>query len=252
MKNTFLKSLSLFLLVFAGLAFGQTTMTTTTLSAAVSSTSTTTVRVASATGITAGSTMLYIEDGTGGFGAGEALFVNSVNGTAIGVTRGYYGTLANQHISGAIVFVGPPSAFQVVEPSGACTAANQPFTPYLNVKTGNQWLCSTISLSWVPGFFNQSAPTGVTVAVASAATAVPSGPLFHVTGAVAITTIGAGVGMGGSTTSVEGAPFCIIPDNATVAGLTAGNNIAKSTTFVVNQIVCLTFDQTNKKYVASY
>lgn len=256
MKKTLFASLSLFLVLFAGLAFGQTTMTTTTLSAAVSTTSTTTIRVASATGMTAGATMLYVEDGTGGVGAGEALFVNSINGTAIGVTRGYYGTLANTHISGAVVFVGPPSAFQVVDPSGSCVAANQPFTPYLNVKTGNQWLCSTISLAWVPGFFNVAAPGGVTAAVASAAGAVlPSGPLFHITGALAITAWGSSVsvgltGGGGSATSVIGAPFCIVPDGAFTT--TATNNIALASTAVVNKILCYTFDQTNKKYVPTY
>lgn len=259
MKKTLsiLSVLSVLALLLCLPAFGQTAMTTTTLSAAVSSTSTTTIRVASATGITAGSTMLYIEDGTGGASAGEALFVNSVNGTAIGVTRGYYGTYANTHISGALVFVGPPNAFNVIDPTGACTAANTPFTPYLNVKTGNQWLCSTITNSWVPGWFNTSAVPGVTAAVASVAGATnPSGPLFHVTGALAITAWGSSTssglsaGGGGSATNVIGAPFCIIPDGAFTT--TATNNIALASTAVVNKILCYTFDQTNKKYVPSY
>jgi hypothetical protein len=246
--------LSLFLalaLAFGVTAEAQTALTNTTFAAAVTA-SATQVRVASATGIVAGN-LLFIEDGTGaGLGSSESMFVESVSGTVLTVVRGYYGSIANPHILGALVITGTPSQFYAVDPSGACTPTAQPVTPYINVKTGNQWLCSSITNSWVPGFFNTAAQTGLTAAVASATTMVPSGPIFHVTGSTAITTIGSGVGMGGTATSVIGASFCIIPDNATAAGLTAGNNIALSTTFVVSKPVCLTFDQTNKKYVPTY
>ena len=250
MKNLRILS-SILLAVFVALApaYAQTALTQTSLSAAISSSSATSLKVASATGITAGQTVLYIEDGTGA--VGEAVFVNSVSGTTIGVTRGYYG-LAAPHISGALVLVGPPNAFLTVDPSGSCTPGTglAAYTPAINLKTGNQWLCSSITNSWVPGFFNDSVSAGTSAAVASAATMTPSGPLFHVTGTTAITTIGSAVGMGGSATSVVGAPFCIIPD--ALGSATAGNNIALGTTFVVNKLLCYTFDQTNKKYVPSY
>jgi hypothetical protein len=262
MKKTLKNSLILFgLLLAASLSFGQTTLTQTTLSSAIASTSTTTLVVASATGITAGNTLLYIADGTSY--NGEAVFVNSVTSTTIGVTRGYNGTKASRHISGALVFVGPPNAFYNVDPSGeamvaagtaACT--NEAYTPHINILTGHQWLCSTVTNSWVPGFFNSSAPPGVTAAVASAAGAtLPSGPLFHVTGTNAITAWGSsttvfGTGAGGSHTDTVGAPFCVIPDG--IFTTTATNNIALASTAVVNKLLCYTFDQTNKKYVPSY
>jgi hypothetical protein len=235
-------------------AVAQTALTQTLLSAAVSNSSTTTVRLTSATGVTANNTILFVEDGTGG--AGEAMFVNSVSGTAIGVTRGYNGTPAKPHINGTLVLIGPPNAFLSTDPTGACTNGQGvfQFSPAINLKTGNQWLCSTISGQAVPGFFNNLVPTSVTTAVASVAGATaPSGPLFHVTGTNAITawgsstTVGA-VGQGGGSSQPIGAPFCTIPDAAFTT--TATNNIATAVTAVANLMICWTFDATNKKYIA--
>jgi hypothetical protein len=238
------------LLLFVGLgasAYAQTALTQTTLSAAVSS-STHNIPLTSATGVTAGTSMLYVD--------GEAMFVNSISGKIASVTRGYFGTLAGGHISLSNVLIGPPNAFNSVDPVGSCVAANTPFTPYVNVRNNTQWLCSTVTLGWVPGFGNPSENKGVTAAVASVAGATnPSGPLFHVTGALAITAWGSSttagaIGAGGSTTTATGAPFCVIPDGTFTT--TATNNIALASTAVVNKIMCFTFDGTNKKYVPTY
>lgn len=111
-------------------ASAQTLLTTTTLSSAVASTSSTVISVASATGITANSTVLYIADSGS---SGEAVFVNSVSGTQIGVTRGYQ-TLgkARTHASGTVVFIGPPFAFGIVQPSGSCTRSDIPYLPAIS------------------------------------------------------------------------------------------------------------------------
>lgn len=253
MKKTLIISFLGVFLAFALPGFAQTALTTTSLNAALNSSSTT-VSLVSATGVTANNTMLFVLDGNS---AGEAMFVNSVSGTSVGVTRGYQGAgYGRAHIKGALVFVGPPIAFNSTEPNGACTAANTLYTPYINIFTAHEWLCSTISLSWVPGFFNTAEPAGVTTLVASVAGATnPSGPLFHISGTAAITAWGSSTtatsgGMGGSATSTIGAPFCVIPDAAFTT--TATNNIAIASTAVANKILCFTFDQTNKKYVASY
>jgi hypothetical protein len=71
--------LVLLLIAFAGVSEAQTALTQTTLSAAVNSSSNRVV-VASATGVTANSTMLFIDN--------EALFVTGVNGTTLSVVRG--------------------------------------------------------------------------------------------------------------------------------------------------------------------
>lgn len=252
------------LFAFSLSLFGQATatnllLTATSLSAALTQSSTT-LRVASATGITANTTVLYIDDGTGG--NGEAVFVNSVSGTTIGVTRGYNGSHANAHLSGSVVLAGPPPAFVSSDPSGACTASAA-YTPTVNILGGSngqtggrQWICSSITNSWVPGYFNQARMPGVTTAVASVAGATnPTGPLFHITGTNAITAWGsstsAGLGAGGgSHTQPYGANFCVIPDAAYTT--VAGNNIGKSTTAVAAQVQCWTWDATNKVYDPSY
>jgi hypothetical protein len=235
-------------------------LTATQLAAAVTDTSRTTITLASSTGVTAGSTVLWIDDGSGG--NGEAVFVNSVgSGGQVVVQRGYGQSFPSPHLSGAVVLIGAAGsgAFVSRDPSGACTASAA-FTPTINtaggadgLKGGNQWLCSSITNSWVPGYFNTQRPAGVTTAVASVAGATnPSGPLFHVSGTNAITAWGsstsAGLGAGGgSATQPYGAPFCVIPDAAFT--WTATNNIAVAGTAVANLVICFTFDGTNKKYV---
>lgn len=260
-----MKKLTLVLSIVLALsmaAFGQATatnllLTATSLSAALTQSSTT-LRVASATGITANSTVLWIDDGPGG--NSEAVFVNAVSGTTISITRGYNGSQAGAHLSGSVVLAGAPPAFVSRDPSGACTASAA-YTPTVNIlggganggKGGAQWICSSISNSWVPGFFNSSRAPGVTTLVASTAGAIqPSGPLFHVNGTSAITAFGtstsAGLGAGGgSATQPYGAPFCMIPDAAFT--VTATNNVAVAATAVANLMMCWTFDGTQKKYV---
>lgn len=239
-----MKKLTVLLSLFAALAlaspaFGQANLTQTTLSAAVANTSTTTVVVASATGVTANSTLIFVDL--------EAMFVNTVNGTTLGVTRGYNGTVVGSHISGSRVLLGPPQQFYASDPSGGCTAANTLVTPYLNIKNGNQWLCSTVLNKWVPGWGNSSQQPQPTAAVASAAGLVtPSGPLFHITGALAITgfTIPLGFPVKGGQT------FCVIPDGTFTT--TTANNIALASTAVVNKTLCFTYDTANAKFTPSY
>lgn len=224
------------LLTLATFASGQTALTSTTLSAAVSSSSTTTIVVASATGITAGTTGLYVDR--------EFLDVNAVSGTTITVRRGASGTAANPHISGAVVLVGPKNLFQAYDPDGACTAASTLVTPWVNIKNGNQWLCSTVVLKWVPGFGNTSAPIAPTAAVASAAGLItPSGPLLHITGTAAITGFTVPVGFGQGT-------ICSVPD--AIFTTTTANNIALASTAVVSKILCWTYDKNANKFYPTY
>lgn len=134
-------------------------LTATTLSAAIGANDTT-LTVASATGITApnfttgvGITYLSIES--------EFLLVQSVTGTVIGVQRGIGGTPVAAHGASAAVISGSPSDWGPIVPS---VKAQQDPTP-------------------AGGLYGYSAP------VASAATIVATGPLFHVTGTTAINII---------------------------------------------------------------
>lgn len=234
-----------FVLATAGAFAQMNTMIQTSLSSAITATQQT-FNIASVTSITASftvQTVLLVDK--------ELMLVNTVAGastTSVNVQRGYNGTLAVPHINTSVVLAGRPDWFFNTEPTGACTVANTYATPYINVATGLQYLCSSITLSWVPGFGNTQRPAGVTTAVASAAGQVtPSGPLFHITGALAITGFLYPIGMGAGQPA---GGFCVIPDGAYTT--TATNNIAVASTGVVNKVQCWTWDLTNAKWVPSY
>jgi hypothetical protein len=213
------------------------TLTQTTANNGISSSTVQQFTVASATNITANPpTMLYVDR--------EAMLVLAISGTTVTVTRGANTTKAVGHASGAMVLAGSPDWFSDTDPTGSCTTATTKTAPHLNVITGNQWLCSTITGTWIPGFQNVSAPAQVNTAVASAAGEItPSGPLFHITGTAAITGFNIPVGFSHGS-------FCAIPDG--IFTTTTANNIALASTAVVNKLLCWTWDDTNSKFVPTY
>ncbi len=117
-----------------------TVLTTTTLSAAVAipgqGSPANTIRVVAITGITT-SSFLFMDT--------EEMRVTTVGATAttpLGVIRGVGGTTPGAHASGATVTIGPGDAFHVGgPPAGACVAANQIYSPWIDVTTGNFWVC---------------------------------------------------------------------------------------------------------------
>lgn len=237
-------NLTFALVLLSASAFGQlVTLTQTTLSAAVGAGSTT-LRVASATGITATVTnpsYLYVLDPGGQ--RGELMKVTSVSGTNIGVVRGLNGTASVGHISGAIVVIGRGQDFPGYNPSGACTASTAPVFPWINPITGEQWICSSVSSTWVPGWHNPASPSA-TATVASAAGAIlPSGPLFSVSGTAAVTGFTIPVGFASGE-------FCVVPTGAFT--WTAAGNINTAGTAVVGRTLCFTWSTTASKFVASY
>lgn len=231
--NTFMRSIALAAVLFTGAVHAQVALTQTTLSAAISNTDTR-ITVASATGISAAAsgtpaTYLWIADP--GELLGELVAVKTVSGTTLTVNRS--GQFVRAHVSGAVVVIGPPAAFPTRSPHGACTAANTAYTPWIDVTTGLYWLCSTKTLSWVPGFGNYAAPVGRTADVASAAgTTLPSGPFFQTTGTNAITgwTLPVGFNGGSFTTVFAGA-----------ATWTAAGNIASASLEAMTALCPVTF-----------
>jgi len=209
-------------------AQAQTALTQTTLSAAVTST-TDTFTVVSATGISANINLYIIDKG---HVLGELVTVRSVSGTTLKVNRG--GGFQRDHVTGSLVVIAPvASAFKSHNPYGSCTGSATGYAPWINTTTGEQWLCSSVTGGWVPGFGNSN-PKSPTVAVASAAgTITPSGPLFHVTGTAAITGFVIPIGY-------TGGGFCIIPDGAFTT--TNATNIAIASTGVVSQLLCYGYD----------
>jgi hypothetical protein len=210
-------------------------LTQTSLSTPIASGAVQNITLTSATNITVG-TMVYVEQ--------EAMLVLTANGTAFSVARGQNTTKAVGHPTLAMVLAGNPDWFSDNDPTGACVTASTKTAPHVNTITGKQWLCSTVTLSWVPGFANYTQFPRVTAAVASAAGLItPSGPLFHITGALAITGFNIPVGFSYGT-------VCAIPDGAFTT--TTAGNIAIASTGVVNKLLCWTWDDTNSKFIPSY
>jgi len=246
------------LLAFLMPAFAQqNTIVQTSLSAAITATQTT-FAVASATGInapnfnngTVGSALYIVDPGQT---VGELMQVTGLSSTTVTVSR-TKNNGAKSHVSGAMVLVATiPSWFYSADPQGACTTASTYAAPYVNTVNGRQWICSTITLTWVPGWGNYSAPPEATLLVASVAgTTAVSGPLLHINGTNAITAFLPGVGW-------QGQGFCVVPDAAfttTTGGTTVATTrvtaIAIASTAVANKTLCFTYDATNAKFTASY
>jgi hypothetical protein len=246
--KTLLSVFALALALFGGLADAQTfTLTQTSLSTAALA-SDTIINVTSATNINAPNvrggvvgSQLYVQDPGS---KGEIMPVVSVSGTVITVRRGGGGTQATAHTNGAMVLAGQPNWFYSYDPQGACTAANTYVTPFVNTNTGAQWLCSTVTLSWVGGWNNDYASPTTTAAVASVAgLTTPSGPLFHITGSNAITGWNIPVGFAFGS-------FTVIPD--AIFSVTATNNSATATTAVVGKPIVFQYDPGTAKFYASY
>ncbi len=134
-------------------AFGQqNSIVFTSLSAAITATQTS-FAVASATGINApsfasglaGSSLYVVEIGQT---TGEQMQVTAISGTTVSVRRTTGRTTA--HASGAQVLVATNANwFKTKDPSGSCTTATTDISPYFNVNTGQEWVCSAITLTWV-------------------------------------------------------------------------------------------------------
>lgn len=250
---------------------GQNTLTQTTLATAVtgpalySGTSPTiqsTICLASTTGLSAPvlpgtpSSIIYVDR--------EAMGVFSVNTTTncIIVNRGYNGTNASPHLSGAMVLYGPNYAVTIAQganpvpnglfwqdpPQWATCSAGVPTQTWVNMLTGAQWICSTITGGWVPGFNNPLYPVspGLTTAVASATTILPTGPFFHLTGTTSVTTITTPVGC--NATAVGACQFTVICDG--VCTWAASGNIAVAAgTVVAGTQITFTWDAKNSKWV---
>lgn len=136
------------LLAFVSLGLGQTTVSSTTLSAALTSSSKT-LTVASATGIS-GRTLAQARGGVGSSTADnltilyidrEAMEVEKVSSTTITVKRGAQGTAPAAHASAAKVWLGRAGYFGAIDRSGPCTAASETYVPVFNIHNGKQFNC---------------------------------------------------------------------------------------------------------------
>jgi hypothetical protein len=258
------------------MAAAQTSLTQTTLSFAVpigpsslaggaQGALSTQVGVASATGIQTAAfgtqpvTYLYVDQ--------ELMGVISLaqgQTTIFNVLRALSGTKAAYHASGAMVLIGTQTpqfggtagsgGFQQTDPplGGVCNLANTGLTPWVNIVTGYQWICSSVAGApgtngqWIPGWNNPLAAVspGWGPVTASATALLPPAPFFHLSGTTAATSFLIPVGF--NATAVGYGRFCYVTDST--AGATAGNNIAATVTGVAATLQCWYWDPTNAKF----
>jgi hypothetical protein len=202
------------------------------------------------------STNLYIDR--------EQMRVTAVNGTLLTVVRGVNGTAATPHASGAMVLFGPARFFYVMDPGSitmangtvsgvACVVNNVVVSPWLNVRSGAQWLCSSDTLTWVPGWHNQGAgsaanvPSAGTEASAAGTNAV-LGPVFAISGTNAIVTFTPPVGF--DNTALGGGCFTVIPKGI-FTWTAAGNISVAGTTTAITQNVTFCWNPYTSKWVPS-
>jgi hypothetical protein len=241
-----LKTLAL-AVIFAALSVAQlNTLTQTTTTAAITNsgrvlslTSVTGINVPSLSAGVTGTALYIIDPGS----VGELVRVQSITGLLVTVSRAGANS-ARAHVSGALVLIGNPNWFSEIDPSGSCVTATIFATPRVNVINGSQWLCSTVSLSWVPGWQNPSQAVTATATVASAAgVIVPSGRLFSVSGTAAITGFTTPIGFSSGS-------FSVIPTG--VFTWTAAGNIGVAGTAVVGRAIIWTWDASAAKWYPSY
>lgn len=234
-------------------------LTQTTTTGAISA-SQTSIPVTSATNISAPVSNFYQKIYVIGPGQarGELMNVLAVNGLQVQVSR--LDEYKAAYPSGSLVLIGPtPSSnpvfnpFQAYDPPGASASNNSALegaiavTPWVNLITGEQWIWSEVLNCWVPGWQNSKTPA-VANAVASAnGTITPSGPLFHITGALAITGFVRPLGFSFGS-------FTAIPDAAAASftWTTGDGSIAVGGQAIQYRPVTFTYDPAAAKWYPSY
>ena len=197
--KTNIRAIALLLATFAlvATAFGQATMQSTTLSAAIDAQQKV-FAVASATYVLAPS----LANSQGGIGApstnnyyllridAETLRVSAVSGTSITVERGVEGSKITAHVSGAKVWTGPANYFGMQDPGAGlvepvagtpCVSALVKALPFITF-SGRAWNCGN---SLWTSFDPAVPPTqGATLDLSSSgATITPTNPIHVVSGA---------------------------------------------------------------------
>ena len=118
-----------FALALSAPAVAQTTLNSTTTTAAVNATQqiiplTATTSIA-APGVNTGGDYLFMDR--------EVMQVNALDTVALTATvrRGVAGTQAAGHVSGVVVWTGPPRRFYLSQVVGRCTATSEEFLPHI-------------------------------------------------------------------------------------------------------------------------
>lgn len=149
----------------------QTTVNSTTLSAAVTSLTTQRITLTSVTNVAVGDVL---------FTDREAMLVQAIDTTALlaTVTRGYAGTRAAEHANTSVVWSGPARRFYSSNVAGVCTATAEAFLPHIVLPDGNIYQCANAEwVRWVDVGYRAFEPGrtdgGTTYTAAGALTVQP-------------------------------------------------------------------------------
>lgn len=141
MVTTFRRLLLAVGVMLAGLtpAFAQTTLNSTSLTAAVTATQQV-IPLTSVTNI-AVRDLVFVDR--------EGMRVNAVDTVALNVTvtRGQQGTGARAHANASVAWTGPYQRFYLNDVIGTCTATAEQFLPHIVLPSGNVYQCH--SSEWV-------------------------------------------------------------------------------------------------------
>lgn len=251
-----INKIAIALVLAASLSFGQTTLSTTTLGAAVTTGNNgiAPIRITLASTSTMQGTGNQNQPNTVLYVDKELMYVTTVvSSTVVDVQRakgGGAGGVVTNHASGAIVYFantsGPnaaPSFFSGVQTNaetfGACTSNTLLALPRIYVYSGDIFQC--LGSKWVqvdqPG-----RPVLGTVVASPAGVMTGTGTIFHVSGTNAVTGLTVPVGLS------PGMSFYLIPDAAFTT--TTATNISLASTAVANKTLIMTWDGT--KWNPSY
>jgi hypothetical protein len=232
-------------------ARAQTTLSSTTLAAALGDTSSTNITLTATTGFTATTTaqQTYVLIDR------EILTLRTVNTTTkvAAVSRGQQASRAASHISGATVWFAPQGAFFTYIPSGQCTRTTLAYVPTIvggliglaGSDVGGLWDCLGVGTS---GQWTQTAPSvGVQTigsVVASATSITPTGTYFQVSGTTAVNTIVVPAGW------LSGNCLALEPTGVFTTGTSGNINVAS--TAVVGKILYECWNGVSGKWNGSY
>lgn len=118
-------------------ASAQTSLTSTTLAAALTANATQ-MSVASATGIEVGDRVAFIEKNR----VTDVATVRAINGTFITISRGVRGRPI-AHANATTIYHAPLGQFYANDPDGTCTRTAEQYQPHINLTSGVISHCST-------------------------------------------------------------------------------------------------------------
>ena len=153
------------MVVLATAAFGQATLTSTTITEAVADADDSVFTVSSNTGFTVGY-LAYLDR--------EAVKVLAINSTRITVGRGWAGTRATAHADNSVIYVGQPDYFTEYDRAGTCTSTAEQVLPRINIHNGKIFRCT--NSTWdaeEPALANVVAPLGLNLDLESVSDGKP-------------------------------------------------------------------------------